>query len=167
MKGRTGRDQLQPLSSADSTEIAGVIARIAVKNSAAPIMPMTSTAKFGRPMARCTSASSDRVPPSPSLSARRDQDVFHRHDQHQRPDDQRQDAQHILALDAAMAGAGGMHRLAEGIKRRGADIAIDHANGGQRTATAARALMGFADRGGVMVGVWLGDQGIWLSRLAI
>ena len=40
------------------------------KNSAAPAMPRAKTAPVRRPMAFCASASMDRMPPSPLLSAR-------------------------------------------------------------------------------------------------
>ena len=47
------------------------------------------------PSARCASAISASVPPSPLLSARsRMSDVFQRDDEDQRPEDQRQDAEH-------------------------------------------------------------------------
>jgi hypothetical protein len=53
------------------------------------------------------------------------QHVFDRHDQQQRPEDQRQDAEHLRRAHRAVAEIG-QARL-EGIERAGADIAVDHA----------------------------------------
>lgn len=61
---------------------------------------------------------------APVVGAQKEEDVFHRDDQDQRPDQQGQDAQHLgLPRNRRPGGAQG---LAEGIDRRGADIAIDH-----------------------------------------
>ena len=66
------------------------------------------------PSARCASAISASVPPSPLLSARsRISTYFSGDDDDQRPDDQRQHAEHDR-LARRIAGAGrGQHRLAE------------------------------------------------------
>ncbi len=149
---KAGRDQLQPLKRRQHRN-GGRDRRIAVKQRR-PDHADDQHRKV-RPAHGALHQRQQRQGAALALvvGAQQDQDVFHRHHQHQRPDDQRQDAQHILALDAAMAGAGGMHRLAEGIKRRGADIAIDHANGGQRQRKQPGALMGLQIMVGVMVGV--------------
>jgi hypothetical protein len=66
------------------------------KNSAAPIAPIASSPGVGRPSARCASASSDSVPPSPLVvRAQQDQQVFDRDDDRQCPQDQRQQPQRI------------------------------------------------------------------------
>ena len=101
------------------------------------------------------------------ICAQQDQDVFHRHDQDQRPDDQRQHAQHILALDAAMAGAGRMHRLAKGVKRRGADIAVNHADGRQRQRQKARALVRLRLVLGIGGGLGVGNLGVQTGHISI
>ena len=58
-------------STADSTEIAGVITP-SPKNSAAPAMPITTTTQRPRvvTLVRSANAISARMPPSPRLSAR-------------------------------------------------------------------------------------------------
>ena len=62
------------------------------------------------------------------VGAHDDRDVFDRDDQHQRPEDQRQRAE-----DRVVAGiVECQQRLANGIERRGADVAIDDAEGGDR-----------------------------------
>ncbi len=68
------------------------------------------------------------MPPSPLLSARSSRTTYlQRHYQHQRPEDQRQDAKNGAAADWAAA-ARCVHCLAEGIERTGADIAVDDAD---------------------------------------
>ncbi len=56
-----------------------------------------------------------------------DQHVLERDDQHQRPKDQRQNAEDGLAAGKAVAPGGG-HCLAKGIKRARADVAVDDAD---------------------------------------
>ena len=64
------------------------------------------------------------------VGAHDDEDVFDRDDQHQRPDDQRERAEdRVLAQIAEID-----ERLAHGIERRGADIAVDDAERGDRQA---------------------------------
>ena len=63
-----GAASLRP-STAERTEIAGVITE-SPRNMEAPITPSMNTNVVRRPMARVASAVSDRVPPSPLLSAR-------------------------------------------------------------------------------------------------
>ncbi len=66
------------------------------------------------PMARCASAISASVPPSPLLSARsRMTTYFERDDDDQRPQDQRQHAEHRLAVRRAIGADRGDHRLAQ------------------------------------------------------
>jgi len=72
------------------------------------------------PSALCASAISDRMPPSPLLSAcMREQHIFGRHRDDERPDDQRDDADD-LARRQAGAGDMGKARL-QRIERAGAD----------------------------------------------
>ena len=52
--------------------------------------------------------------------------IFHRHDQNQRPDQQRNHPDHIITRQPVIAG--GVQRFPHSVKRRGADIAIDDTN---------------------------------------
>src|SRR3954451_13728926 len=63
-----GAASLRP-STADSTEIAGVIMESPM-NIEAPTTPSASKGQLLRPNARCPNAINDSVPPSPLLSAR-------------------------------------------------------------------------------------------------
>ena len=65
------------------------------------------------------------------VGAQDEQRVFDRDDQDQRPQDERDDAQHRVGRDRA-AVAGGAGRLLQRIERAGADVAIDDAEGAQR-----------------------------------
>ena len=84
-------------------------------------------ARRDRARARSTSAISAMMPPSPLLSARMMKiDVLDRHDDHQRPEDERQDAEHVVLGDR--------HRVVRAaedflqrVERAGADVAIDDA----------------------------------------
>jgi hypothetical protein len=56
--------------------------------------------------------------------------VFHRHHPHQGPEDQGQDAQDVVRGDGhRMVGAA--EHLLHGVEGAGADVAVDHAEGGQ------------------------------------
>ena len=57
--------------------------------------------------------------------------VLERHEQEQRPHDQRQDAEHRVLHDGGLAGRGN-HGFAKGVDRAGADIAVDDADGTER-----------------------------------
>ncbi len=59
-----------------------------------------------------------------------DEDVFQRHNDDQRPEDQRQHADHRVGCHAVHGGRRG-RGFAEGVQRAGADIAIHHANATQ------------------------------------
>ena len=62
--------------------------------------PSRNTSVVRRPSARVASAVSDSVPPSPLLSARSRMSTYlMRDDDDQRPQDQRQHAEHDLARD--------------------------------------------------------------------
>ncbi len=65
------------------------------------------------------------------VGAQQDQDIFAGHDNDQRPQDERQHAEHRVAADGA-GGARRHHRLAQGIERAGADVAEHHADGTER-----------------------------------
>jgi len=56
--------------------------------------------------------------------------VFHRHHQHQGPEDQRQDAEDVVRRDGHWMVRPAEHFL-DGIQRAGADIAVHHAEGSQ------------------------------------
>jgi len=62
-------------STADSTEIAGVIME-SPRNIEAPTTPSASSNQLRRPSARWPSAISDSVPPSPALSARKSSSTY-------------------------------------------------------------------------------------------
>ena len=66
------------------------------------------------------------------VGAHDDEHVFHRDHQHQRPDDQRERAENGTLAQIAEINK----RLADGVERRGADIAIDDAERGDRQARA-------------------------------
>ena len=127
-------------STADSTEIAGVITE-SPRNIAAPITPSSSTSGVRRPSARVASAVSDSVPPSPLLSARSRISTYlsvtttisaHRI--------MREHAEHGVAGDRAGFGRR-HHRHAEGVERARADVAIDHADAAERQRPETRAGM--------------------------
>ena len=99
-----------------------------------------------RPIARCASASSDSVPPSPRLSALHDEhDVLERDDHDERPEQQRDDADDFALGEAVPPG--GAQALAQRVERAGADVAVDDADrsehqlpesGGVRSASLGR-----------------------------
>ena len=65
------------------------------------------------------------------VGAQQHNHVLQRHDQRERPEDEREHPDHRLARDGAAALSGG-HRLAEGIERARADVAIDDTDGAER-----------------------------------
>ena len=72
----------------------------------------------------CASAISESVPPSPLLSVRSmEDDVFPRHDDGQRPEHQRDDADDLVALARRRWPPSGLR--GRRIERAGADVAID------------------------------------------
>jgi hypothetical protein len=75
-------------------------------------------------MVRWSSAISESVPPSPRLSSAEQQDVFQRDDDDQRPQHQRDDAEHIVALQDAFAlRVDVVDAFLESVERAGADVA--------------------------------------------
>jgi hypothetical protein len=56
-----------------------------------------------------------------------DEDIFQRHDEHERPQDQRQHADDNVARHVGPAAGRGGHRLAKGVKRARADVAVHDA----------------------------------------
>ena len=66
------------------------------------------------------------------VGAQQDQNVFAGHDDDQRPQDERQHAEHGIPADGAGGGTCRHHSLAQGVERAGADIAIDHADAAKR-----------------------------------
>ena len=97
---------------------------------------------------RCRAATSDAAPPPSARCGERherqraalalvvgpqqDEDVLDRDDEHERPQDQRQHAEDHLAGHGGPAAGRGGHRLAEGVERARADIAVDDAEGRTR-----------------------------------
>jgi hypothetical protein len=77
-----------------------------------------------------TSDSSARIPPSPSLSARRTRTTYLSDHRHQRPEDQRHDAEDVARGRCALAD--GAERDGEGVERARADIAEHDAERGER-----------------------------------
>ena len=57
-----------------------------------------------------------------------DQHVFDGNDENQRPQDEREHAQHHGLAHSAIGAHGRRHRFAEGIERAGADVAVDDAD---------------------------------------
>ena len=90
---------------------------------------------------------------TPVVGAQKEEHILDRHDQDQRPDQQRQDAQHLRRRRSRRAS--GPQRLAKGIDRRRADIAIDHpdrAQGQDRDAL-TDGLVGVDVLAGVLLGL--------------
>ncbi len=78
------------------------------------------------------------------VGAQQDHDVFQRHHDDQRPQDQREHAEHGLRVDAACRAAGRDHGFAQRVERAGADVAIDDADAAERQRPEAGGGMGFA-----------------------
>ena len=66
------------------------------------------------------------------VGAQQDDDVFERDDDDQRPEDQRQHAEHRVAGRRAVGADRGDHRFAEGVERARADVAVDDADAAER-----------------------------------
>ena len=112
-----------------STEIAGVM-KPSPKNSAAPNTPTALTGAHNRQLllALDSNVLSASTPPSPRLSARSTmRDVLDRDDQHERPENQRQQADDVGLRDGDAVL--GIEALAERVQRAGADVAEDYAEG--------------------------------------
>ena len=77
------------------------------------------------------------------VGAQKQQHVFRRHHDEQRPQHQRQHAQHDRTGDDPCSGRI-MSRLAESVERRGADVAKHHADGAQSQAPGAVSGSGLA-----------------------
>ena len=124
-------------STADSTEIAGVITE-SPRNIAAPIMPSSNTSGVRRPSARVASAVSESVPPSPLLSARSRSrtylSVTTMISAHRISDS----TPSTMSRVTGPAPAAAVDRLAEGVERAGADIAVDDADAAERQRPEAR-----------------------------
>src|SRR6185503_7911271 len=133
-----GLASLSP-STADSTEIAGVITE-SPRNIEAPITPRIKTRAVRRPSARVASAVSDRVPPSPLLSARSRRSTYFS----------------VTVMMSAQSDfarydrviARGHRGFAKGIKWAGPDIAVHDANAAERKRNEARRRVSSGARGG-------------------
>ncbi len=108
-------------SSADSTEIAGVM-MASPENSAAPATPRKNTVAVRWPSACWASAISDSMPPSPLLSARiRNRTYLAVTVKNSAQSSKRHSADHAAVGDAAILHV--MQRLAQRVERAGADVA--------------------------------------------
>ena len=117
-------------SSAERTEIAGVM-MASPENRAAPATPSRKAIALRWPSARWASAFSDRMPPSPLLSAcMRNRTYLAVTTISKRPDDERDDADHVRSA------RGPSPELAERglqrVERAGADVAEHDADRAQR-----------------------------------
>ena len=66
------------------------------------------------------------------VGAQQDQDVFGGDDEEQRPDDQRQDAEHNRFARGVAGARRRQHRFAQRVERAGADVAVDDADAAER-----------------------------------
>ena len=66
------------------------------------------------------------------VGAQQDDDVFERDDDDQRPQDQRQHAEHAPRGRRAVGADRSDHRFAQGVERAGADVAVDDADAAER-----------------------------------
>ena len=136
-------------STADSTEIAGVIMP-SPYSSAAPNRPsMTSiigcarrqvvrvdavgrlVGRWPRRRGRATSAISASTPPSPSLSARMTKSRYLT-ETTSVSDQKTSDRMPKMFAGDGRHAVGQRHALLDGVERRGADVAVDDAEGAQR-----------------------------------
>ena len=134
-------------STADSTEIAGVMIEVAEEQRRADDADCQDPCRpVGEGRAR---QCGERQNAALALVVRPgdEEHVFHRHDQEQRPGDQRQQPEHIVLDDAV---AKDRETLPEGVDRTGADIAVDDAERTQhqhRHAVGLLRMRGVADHG--------------------
>ena len=122
---RSGSTTLRP-STADSTEIAGVI-MLSPKNSDAPKMPSAASTT------RCA-APAPTPPPQQGderhdaalavvVGAHHERDVGERDDDHDRPEDQRHDAVDVVRVDRYGVRIAGVEHRLNGVDRAGSDVA--------------------------------------------
>ena len=98
-------------------------------------MPITRTRKLRRPeRALGQRDEGQRAALAVVVGAQQDEHVFDRDGEDQRPEEERQDADHQLAGHgrAAMWPPAAAIGLAHGVERAGADIAVDDADGAER-----------------------------------
>ena len=127
---KSGSMTLRP-STADSTEIAGVI-MLSPKNSAAPNRPERGQQHRG--------AAATRAGPSPQqrdqchdpalavvVGAHHQRDVGQRDDDHHRPEDRRHDAVHVVRGDRHGMRVAGIEHGLDRVDRAGADVTEDDA----------------------------------------
>ena len=121
-----GLANLSP-STAESTEIAGVITEVTEKHRGAD--DADDENKSGAPAERaCRQRSERKRAALPVIvSAQQDQNVLERHRYDQRPDDERKHAKHD-ATGNDVVSTGRDCRLAKGVKRTCPDVAIDNAD---------------------------------------
>ena len=102
------------------------------RNIAAPMTPSSSTNGVRRPSARVASAVSDSVPPSPLLSARSRISTYLRVTTTISAQTISDSTPSTMSRVTGPDSAGRHHRLAEGVERAGADIAVDDADAAER-----------------------------------
>ena len=78
------------------------------------------------------------------VGAEQDEHVFQRHHDDQRPQDQRQHAEHGLRIDGRLLAAGRDHGLAQRIERAGTDVAIDDTDAAEHECLESGGGMGVA-----------------------
>ena len=127
-----GAATLSP-STAESTEIAGVI-MLSPRNSEAPKMPSAASSSFvRRPPAtrwRRISVISAMMPPSPVVvGAHHEQHVGDRDDDHHRPEDQRDDPEDAVGRRRDRVRVARIEDRLHRVERAGADVAEHHAQG--------------------------------------
>jgi hypothetical protein len=85
------------------------------------------------------------------VGAQEDQHVFQRDDDDQRPQDEREHAEHGVPRKLAAAAGSGYRRFAQGVERARADVAIDDTDAAERETPRASAgtLLAAAVRGQV------------------
>ena len=161
-----GSTTLSP-STAESTEIAGVI-MLSPKNSAAPKMPSAASTMAGalRPRAAPPAQQRDQrhdAALAVVVGAHRQQDVGDRDDDHHRPEDQRDDAEHVVRADRDRVRVGRVEHGLQGVDRAGADVAEHHAERADHDGRAQRLPTGRRGRrrgaaGSVCIGFLLGRR---------
>jgi hypothetical protein len=98
------------------------------------------------------------------VGAHRNEHIFRRHDQHQRPEDEAEHAENVQRIDRQRmrADEAFLHR----VKRRGADIAVNDADRAEHQ-SGERMVGGFAGRRGRQrSGLWSGSHSAAIWALA-
>jgi hypothetical protein len=102
--------------------------RIAIKQRGADHAEQDDGEAFSSERAMRESHQGKRSAFAVIIGAEQDDHVFHRDDEEQRPDDEREDAEDRLPSGRCIVASRRQYRLAKGIKRARADVAIDDAD---------------------------------------